>query len=95
MSSTFSGQLWEHQSHLLLIHLTVTVLFYAILAMFTDNHAVSGHQVVRLADKSECPVKEVEKEMKQEKGGERRKEEEANGRGAATGVLVHGLVTQD
>lgn len=26
---------------------------------------------------------------------ERRKAEEANGRGAATGVLVHGLVTQE
>lgn len=44
---------------------------------------------------NQCPVKEVETEMKQEKGGERRKEEEANGRGAATGVLVHGLVTQE
>ena len=30
--------------------------------------------------------------MKQER--ERRGGEEANGRGAATGVLVHGLVTQ-
>lgn len=34
--------------------------------------------------------------MKQERRGEGRKEEEeANGRGAATGVLVHGLVTQE
>lgn len=32
--------------------------------------------------------------MKQEKGEERMKEEEANGIGAATGVLAHGLVTQ-
>lgn len=33
--------------------------------------------------------------MKQEDWEEGRKEEEANGRGAASGVLVHGLVTQE
>lgn len=35
--------------------------------MFTDNHSVSGHQVIMLGDKSERPVKEVERE----RGGKR------------------------
>lgn len=45
------------------------------------------------------PANEAEAEVKSGKGRERererRKVEEANGRGAATGVLVHGLVTQE
>lgn len=61
--------------------------------MFTDNRVVSGHPVAMLADRSGSSER-CRDEAREGEGGWR-KVEEANGRGAATGVLVHGLVTQE
>lgn len=93
----FSGRLWEHQPPPFADVLWRWLAgIYTIWAMQADS-AVSGHRV-QLASKSGSLVKEKETgwvTWSRRRGGRKEEEEEANGRRAATRVLVHGLVTQE